>query len=109
MLEVQVTEQSKLIITAMHWNTYYMTSWLKYIRKNKNSLTPLEDAEKLASLKTNLQKENQTTTLPIQMIFNGNQTIDHLNLPPSLYQPLCVCLYPCLCLFGRQSNRHHGD
>lgn len=42
------------------------------------------------------------------MIFNGNQTIDHLNLPPSLYQPLCVCLYSCLCFFGRQSNRHHG-
>lgn len=52
----------------------------------------MEDAKELTTLKANLQKENQTTTLPIQRIFNGNQTIGHLSLPPSLYPPLCVCV-----------------
>lgn len=64
----------------------------------------MEDAEKLASLKTNLQKENQTTTLPIQMIFNGNQLITSVSLPLSTHLCVCVCIRVSVSMVDRVTD-----
>lgn len=64
----------------------------------------MEDAKKLASLKTNLQKENQTTTLPIQMIFNGNQLITSDSLPLSTHLCLCVCICVSVSMVDRVTD-----